>query len=221
MVERKKKQQIGFDFNPTESTHHFVMIIPAVDNTDIVLMEERFTYGEVADNRIPEARASIDAYTWGRIAADVQGHFNRRLKDAGKETGVFRPGETFLAPYLGKELTVLLWALDGVDPTDLPNALANWLGFVPEERWWLYTTVKASGAGPDDRDRGWRKAIRWAFAENPAPPPADAGVGVDAESSLRPSGQVDDCSDSAEDHDQPVTRKRRQNSQGPTLPLFE
>jgi len=221
MAERKTKQQIGFGFNPTESTHHFVVILPAEGTADPVLIEERFTYGDVADNRVPEARARIDSYTWGRIAAEVQGHFNRRLKDAGKGTSAFRLGENLLAPYLGKELTVLLWALDGVDPTDLPNALANWLGFVPEERWWLYTTVKASGAGPDDRDRGWRKAIRWAFAENPAPPPADARGGVVAETPTHLSVQVDDSSDSTEDSDKPVTHKRGQKSQGPTLPLFE
>src|SRR5260370_28220126 len=47
--------------------------------------------------------------------------------------------------------------------------LANWMGLAPEERWWLYTTVNATSGHPEHgRDRGWRKAIKIALAENPS-----------------------------------------------------
>lgn len=171
------KSELGFGFDPAESGHHFVLILPAAGAP--VLLEERFGYGEAPDAPRAEPRARVDDYTWGRLAERVQAHFNRRLKDAGRRTGRFEPGENCLAPFLGKELALLLWACDGLDPTDLPNALANWQGFAPEERWWLYTTVKASGGGPEEgRDRGWRKAIRIAFAESPALPPSDGGRGL-------------------------------------------
>ena len=44
----------------------------------------------------------------------------------------------------------------------------NWLGLAPEERWWLYTmTNAATGHAIKDRNRGWRKAVRFALTENP------------------------------------------------------
>ena len=79
-----------------------------------------------------------------------------------------------MAPYFGKELTLLAWAIEDADPTLIPSMVANWLGLAPEERWWLYTTINATSGHPEHgRDRGWRKAIKIAFAENPAGAPAD------------------------------------------------
>ena len=44
----------------------------------------------------------------------------------------------------------------------------NWLGLVPEERWWLYTmTNAATGHAVNGRNKGWRKAVRFALTENP------------------------------------------------------
>ena len=149
MAERIKKQSIGFGFVPEESAHHFVLLLPAKGEVEAAYIEERYTYGEAQEQRGPEPRARVDGYTWERIAETAQAQFNRRLKDTGRKTSKFTPGENLLAPYLGKELTLLFWALAEVDATDLPNALANWQGFAPEERWWLYTTVKTSGAGPE------------------------------------------------------------------------
>jgi hypothetical protein len=46
----------------------------------------------------------------------------------------------------------------------------NWLGLKPEERWWLYTmTNAATGHALRGRNRGWRKALRFALTENPVP----------------------------------------------------
>jgi hypothetical protein len=47
-------------------------------------------------------------------------------------------------------------------------ALKNWQGLMPEERWWLYTmTNAASGHAVYGKNRGWRKAVRYALTENP------------------------------------------------------
>ena len=57
-----------------------------------------------------------------------------------------------------------------MDDSLLPNIISNWLGLEPEERWWLYTTVNATFTKAEiGKDRGWRKAIRIAFSENPVP----------------------------------------------------
>ena len=39
---------------------------------------------------------------------------------------------------------------------------------MPEERWWLYTMTNAStGHAINDKGKGWRKAVLFAFTENP------------------------------------------------------
>ena len=49
----------------------------------------------------------------------------------------------------------------------MPNAVRNWTGLRPEERWWLYTATAAASGRPDQFDIGWRKALRFALTENP------------------------------------------------------
>ena len=68
---------------------------------------------------------------------------------------------------LGKELLVLTWAVQSANPETVPNAIRNWIGLRPEERWWLYTVTAAATGGPEHSDIGWRKALRFALTENP------------------------------------------------------
>ena len=63
-------------------------------------------------------------------------------------------------------MILLLWAIEDSDPSLIPTALRNWLGFSREERWWLFTMTNATTGHADDK-RGWRKAIRYAITENP------------------------------------------------------
>jgi len=58
--------------------------------------------------------------------------------------------------------------LEDADPELSVAAVHNWLGLVPEERWWLYTmTNAATGHAVNGRNKGWRKAVRFALTENP------------------------------------------------------
>ena len=60
--------------------------------------------------------------------------------------------------------------MEDIDESLIPNVIANWTGLEPEERWWLYTTVNATFTQAEaGKDRGWRKAIKIAFSENPVP----------------------------------------------------
>jgi hypothetical protein len=68
---------------------------------------------------------------------------------------------------LGKELLVLAWAVEGANPDTVPNAIRNWIGLRPEERWWLYTVTAAATGGTEHAEIGWRKALRFALTENP------------------------------------------------------
>jgi len=46
------------------------------------------------------------------------------------------------------------------------QAIINWRGLRPEERWFLYDLINAASGGINDR-HGWRKAIKWGLLENP------------------------------------------------------
>lgn len=169
MAKRKVRNTIGFGFDPAQSPHHFTAIIGR--GTGDVTIVERFAWGDETndDALAPEAslKASLDAYRWSRIAPTAAETFNARLRDADLATANWST-EALLAPHLGKELTLLVWAVEDADPTLLPAMIANWVGLAPEERWWLYTTINATSGHPEHgRDRGWRKAIKIAFAENP------------------------------------------------------
>jgi hypothetical protein len=167
----KERHIFGFGFDPAESPAHFVVVIDLSPDGPVVI-EERFAWGEQSGEAIvrpPVLKVVLDGYRWSRIADTARGQFNRRLKDIGAKTGQWKEGENQLVAHLGKELTLLAWAVEDADPTLIPNIVANWSGLAPEERWWLYTTINASAGHPEHgRDRGWRKAIRIAFAENPA-----------------------------------------------------
>lgn len=170
---RKNAPTIGFGFNSGELAHHFAVVISS-DEDEKVIIEERFAWNfEGSDEccRPPLLKAVLDRYRWSRIADVVRTQFNRRLREVNLPVAKWQePGENLLAPHFGKELVLLIWAIEDIDPSLLPNAVANWLGLQPEERWWLYTTINATSGHPEHScDRGWRKAIKIAFAENPVP----------------------------------------------------
>jgi hypothetical protein len=87
----------------------------------------------------------------------------------GVKTGKWlKAGQVPVERSLGKELVLLAWAIEDCDPVLISTAVRNWLGLVPEERWWLYTMTNAStGHAINDRGKGWRKAVRFALTENP------------------------------------------------------
>jgi hypothetical protein len=171
MTRAARAQIRGFGFDPVESPYHFA-VVRGRNEESPVWVEERFGFEDLSESgsvRDPLRKVELDAYSWSRIEAPARAEFNRRLQGRGQRTASWQNHETLLAPYLGKELTLLAWAVEGADPTVIPNVIANWRGLAPEERWWLYTTVNATSGHPEHgRDRGWRKAIKIALAENPS-----------------------------------------------------
>jgi hypothetical protein len=131
-----------------------------------VLVNEVF--GRVPDSAerewAPETitRCELPRSVWDLVAPDIKAEFNRRLKQAGKLTGRFGPEETAVQRLLGKEMLVLLWAIEQPDVTKEETAAAvrNWLGLKPEERWWLYTMTAAATGYAHQAGLGWRRALR-------------------------------------------------------------
>lgn len=178
------RKTYDFGFDPETSTHHFAVLSGAQS----VMIVERFEQLEDDDARSvrqrPEeaAKATLTRYLWERIKEPAAAEFNRRLQADGLRKGAFTGSQTLLAPHFGKELTLLAWAVEDsdADPTLVPTIIANWNGLAPEERWWFFTTISAAapGSAAPPRNRGWRKAIKIAFAENPVNlPPAALLVG--------------------------------------------
>lgn len=165
----------SFGFDPVASQHHFVVHIPRGAAQPVHISEHHSwneatgssptTMGMTLDGQI---RVVLARLKWDAIADVVRVEFNRRLRAQGLAPGVWRVDDNLIRRDLGKELVLLAWAIEEADPSLILNALANWQGLYPEERWWLYTqTAAATGHGIHGRNIGWRKAVRYALTENP------------------------------------------------------
>lgn len=167
----------SFGFDPAESRHHFLVNIPR-GATQEIQISEHFTWSEIEGSSAQtlgtreegQVRVILARPKWDALAEEVRAEFNQRLKRIGKKAGSWRVGHNLVRRELGKELVLLAWAVEEADPGIIRKAIANWKGFFPEERWWLYTqTAAATGHGVHDRGKGWRKALRYALTENPVP----------------------------------------------------
>lgn len=170
---------LGFGFQPDVSEHYFLVTIPRAKGEGAeVTLSEHFEWREPTEEApIPVPLNSVNAHlrvmlrrsVWDEIAEEVKAEFNRRLRGYGLKAGKWlAAGQVPVDRTLGKELCVLAWAVEECDPAVIPIAVRNWLGLVPEERWWLYTmTNAATGHAITGRGKGWRKALRYALTENP------------------------------------------------------
>lgn len=165
-----KKKTYGFGFNPSESQHHFLVVIPKSD-TGRVIIFERFSWQEGVevqkiDYSIDKPKVELDKKKWKLIEGVLEEEFNTRLKQEKLPTGRWKIGQNPVHRLFGKEMVLLAWAIEDCDPSVVPTAVRNWKGLSPEERWWLFTMTNAATGGLKDR-RGWRKAIKYALTENP------------------------------------------------------
>ena len=163
----------GFGFTPARGHHHFLVTISG----EQVFISEHFTWDEAPERRKlsfalgredEKIRVILPLRKWETIAGEAQGIFNERLRTMPLPAGRWGKTHTPLSRLLGKELVLLAWAIEDADPALIPRAIQNWKGLAPEERWWLFTmTNAATGHALTGRDRGWRKAVRYALTENP------------------------------------------------------
>ena len=171
-----KPKLIGFGFDPTESAHHFLVTLPSSPNESVYMSEHLHWDHSDTRRELSFALGAEDASIrvvlprpkWDAIADAVRVEFNQRLKAHKLKTGKWKRGQTPVSRLFGKELVLLAWAIEDADPGLIPVAVQNWLGLAPEERWWLFTmTNAATGHAVAGRNKGWRKAVRYALTENP------------------------------------------------------
>jgi len=161
------RKSLGFGFIPEETEHHFLVIIPA-KNGNVSVYERFYWDDEVEKQTVDEERrkVSLSKHKWQQIKEELRKEFNQRLKAQGVNVGRWSNSEVPVERLLGKEMVLLMWAIEDSDPSVIPTALKNWQGLTKEERWWLFTMTNASTGHAEDK-RGWRKAVRYALTENP------------------------------------------------------
>jgi hypothetical protein len=175
----------GFGADPAQTQNHFYVWIPSKENPSPpcganartvrnenaalnVLVYERFSWtgGQTLEDA-DKLRIEISKHKWSEVKDALAAEFNARLKKDGLKTAKFpSKGGVTVERLFGKEMMVLLWAVEDCDPSVISAAARNWKGLLPEERWWLYTMTNAATGEMKDR-KGWRVALRYALCENP------------------------------------------------------
>ena len=136
---------LGFGVPATSDPHHFVVRIPRGNAAPVLICEHLGMGSETAREQVID-RVLLERHRWTAIRAEVQRAFNARLKEHNLATGTWKVGDTPVDRLLGKELCVLAWAIERLEPEKIRIAVRNWLALRPEERWWLFgMTAIATG----------------------------------------------------------------------------
>lgn len=159
-----KYATLGFGVPATSDPHHFKVIIPKSKNGQVQINEYLGLQAQSDEFAVIE-RLVLDRSRWTAIRAEVQRAFNARLKSYDLKTSTWQVGENVVDRLLGKELCVLAWAVEQMDIENISVAVRNWLALRPEERWWLFGMTAKSTGEVDDRDVGWRVALRHALGD--------------------------------------------------------
>jgi hypothetical protein len=155
---------LGFGVPATSDPHHFVVRIPRGNTAAVLICEHLGMGSETAREQVID-RVLLERPRWTAIRAEVQRAFNARLKEHNLATGTWKVGDTAVDRLLGKELCVLAWAVERLDPEKIRIAVRNWLALRPEERWWLFGMTAIATGGISDAKKGWRVALRYALGD--------------------------------------------------------
>lgn len=156
---------VDFGAPSAYGAHLFRVEIPVGRTSEVEIIE---AYGfDGSERGIPaeEARARLKREVWSGIAEVARKEFNARLKEAKLATSRWKTGPNRIDRILGKELCVLAWAAETATEAQVPIIAHKWAALRPEERWWLFAKTVAEAGLPEDKDRGWRKALFSALSD--------------------------------------------------------
>lgn len=171
IIPETKPEIIKFGFIPQENEHHFLVVIPKSKDKKVKIYERFYwqynTKKQEIDTTKDRLKAEISKNNWDIIKNDLEKEFKTRLKEKKLPYGQAKwtIGDNAVDSLLGKELLLLVWAIEECEIRDINTAIKSWKGLDIAERWWLYTMTNAATGGVDDR-RGWRRAIKYALSEN-------------------------------------------------------
>jgi hypothetical protein len=162
-----ERKTTGFGVPNDIDPHHFVVDIPAARANPVVITEQFGLSG--GSNGLPDSleRCRLNQDAWNAIRKELERVLNDRLKEKKLVTSRWKSGKNQVERLLGRELCVLAWAIEAAPKEAIPNAIRNWTGLKPEERWWLFAMAASMTGTSQDVDIGWRKALRVALTENP------------------------------------------------------
>jgi hypothetical protein len=162
-----ERKTTGFGVPNDIDPHHFVVDIPAARVNPVVITEQFGLAG--GSNGLPDSieRCRLSQDAWNGIRKELERVLNDRLKEKKLGTSRWKSGKNQVERLLGRELCVLAWAIETAAKETVPNAIRNWSGLKPEERWWLFAMAASMTGTSQDIDIGWRKALRVALTENP------------------------------------------------------
>ena len=165
---KKKKSYptVGFGVPVGLAPHHFVVSIPRGSRQEVRITEDLGMHAQGGDSQVLD-RAVVDRSVWTEISGPVMKLFNQRLKAHNLASGRWKSGDNPVDRLLGKELCILVWALEEVSHAKIGMALRNWMALRPEERWWLFGMTAAATGAPEDKGRGWRAALGYALGDTP------------------------------------------------------
>jgi len=175
--------------------------------------------------------AEISGATWRKVSARAVRELVQDMNAdelEGKKAPSLKTGTNRLSPLVGRELAMLLWALqeEGA-PDQIEAILHGWRELAREERWWLYAKAAAHG---QQTGTGWRRALFHALsesAESRAVPPAEKKKPETSEfaprlSKLTPEGNAAASSSAAANSSPPKRKKKKDSGSGndPQIDLF-
>jgi len=162
-----ERKTTGFGVPNDIDPHHFVVDIPAARANPVVISEQFGLSG--GTNGLPDSieRCRLNQDAWNAVRKELERVLNDRLKEKKLATSRWKSGKNQVERLLGRELCILAWAIEAAPKETIPNAVRNWAGLKPEERWWLFAMAASMTGTSQDVDVGWRKALRVALTENP------------------------------------------------------
>ena len=150
----------GFAASKEYGTPHFRVEIPNSSADPVVIIED---FGFAEERNSEEKRAVLSKKIWSKIAQVVATDFNARIKARKLPVGKWSIGTVKVERLLGKELCVLAWAIEFINPKETDQAIARWKALRPEERWWLFIMTAAEGGRFENTSHRWRAALRSAI----------------------------------------------------------
>ena len=164
-------EALSVDFGAPEKfgAHLFRVEVPAARTGSVVIVEDYGYRGNEAGIPRDEERAILDRRVWSKISDTARREFNARLKAAKLPAGRWHSGTNLVERLLGKELCVLAWAAEPATDEQLPVVCSKWTALRPEERWWLFSMTVAEAGLPEDKERGWRRALYLALSDGEKP----------------------------------------------------
>ncbi|MBI3370535.1 MAG: DUF3780 domain-containing protein [Betaproteobacteria bacterium] len=165
----ERPRTVDFGAPDAYGAHLFRVEIPASRNESVVIVEDYGYRGQQGGIPREEERVVLARPVWSAIADIARREFNDRLKAANVLTGRWHTGINLVDRLLGKELCVLAWAAETANGEQLPVICSKWAALRPEERWWLFSVTVAEAGLPEDRQRGWRRALFLALSDGEKP----------------------------------------------------